>query len=69
MEYEWLAIDFSYYSIMTATLRSMQTVRAPFVQKECLVYARKALRSLQMMQKTHLISANFLEIYPWYLTW
>ncbi|KAJ5118632.1 uncharacterized protein N7443_007562 [Penicillium atrosanguineum] len=69
MEYEWLAVDFNYYTIMTATLRSTQTVRAPFVQKECLLYARKALRSLQLMQKNYFISGNFLEMSTTYLTW
>lgn len=70
LEHEWLAVDFSYYAILTTILHSNQSSRkGPFVRKECLLYARKAFLSLRTLQEKISIDEQALETHPYVLTW
>ncbi|KAH8589549.1 hypothetical protein B0O99DRAFT_334235 [Bisporella sp. PMI_857] len=68
--YEWIAMDFSYYAILTSIFRLNPSVgRGSLYREECLTSARKALLSLKRMQETIFVDANFLDEYPYFLTW
>lgn len=68
MEYEWTAIDFCYYAILSnILLLNQRLARAPIARQESVAAARRSLTSLRRMQDT--VTADFLDEYPYYLTW
>ncbi|KAL2845923.1 hypothetical protein BJY01DRAFT_213772, partial [Aspergillus pseudoustus] len=68
VEYEWTAIDFSYYAILSnILLLNQRLARAPIARQESVAAARRSLTSLRRMQDT--VTADFLDEYPYYLTW
>ncbi|KAL2855171.1 hypothetical protein BJX68DRAFT_231678 [Aspergillus pseudodeflectus] len=68
VEYEWTAIDFSYYAILSnILLLNQRLARAPVARQESVASARRSLTSLRRMQDT--VTADFLDEYPYYLTW
>ncbi|KAJ5565054.1 hypothetical protein N7513_001296 [Penicillium frequentans] len=70
LEYEWLAIDFSYYAILTTILHANpNSAKGPFVRKECLLYARKAFVALKTIQDKISIDGQIPETLPNVLTW
>lgn len=70
MEYEWLAIDFSYYAILTTILHANpNSAKGPFVRKECLLYARKAFVALKTIQDKISIDDQTPQTFPNVLTW
>lgn len=69
MKSEWIAVDFSYYSILATVLHSNpDSARGLFIRKECLSYARKALTSLRNMQQTMITDGHVPETHPYFLT-
>ncbi|KAE8308441.1 hypothetical protein BDV41DRAFT_568200 [Aspergillus transmontanensis] len=68
--YEWVAIEFGYYALLTSVLHLNQRVaQNRSRQEDCLRASRQSLIRLRRMQDEICMEANFLDDYPYFLTW
>ncbi|CAG8097725.1 unnamed protein product [Penicillium salamii] len=68
--YEWGAIEFGYYAILASVLHLHQRVSQDrSTQQDCLEASRQALTRLVKLQDEIYMDANFLDQYPYFLTW
>ncbi|KAL3440308.1 hypothetical protein BJX65DRAFT_316735 [Aspergillus insuetus] len=68
--FEWLAIEFGYYALLASVLHLQQRVmQGSLGRQECLHAARQSLVQLTKVQDEISIHKNFLDEYPYFLTW
>ncbi|PIG84501.1 hypothetical protein AARAC_009922 [Aspergillus arachidicola] len=68
--FEWLAIEFGYYALLASVFHLQQRViQGPLARQECLHAARRSLVQLTKLQDEIAIRRNFLDEYPYFLTW
>ncbi|KAL4755650.1 Zn(II)2Cys6 transcription factor [Aspergillus foveolatus] len=68
--FEWLAIEFGYYALLASVLHLLQrVVQSSSSRQECLHAARQSLVQLTKLQDEISIHKNFLDEYPYFLTW
>lgn len=68
--YEWAALEFGYYALLASVLHLKQrVVQDRSLREDCLRASRQALIRLAKLQDEIYINANFLDEYPYFLTW
>ncbi|RAQ79165.1 hypothetical protein COH21_012528 [Aspergillus flavus] len=68
--YEWVAIEFGYYALLTSVLHlNKRVAQNRSSQEDCLRASRQSLIRLRRMQDEIWMDANFLDEYPYFLTW
>ncbi|GKZ39344.1 hypothetical protein AbraIFM66950_012331 [Aspergillus brasiliensis] len=68
--FEWLAIEFGYYALLASVFHLQQRVmQGPLARQECLHAARQSLVHLTKLQDEIAVHSNFLDEYPYFLTW
>ncbi|GIC92419.1 fungal specific transcription factor domain-containing protein [Aspergillus udagawae] len=68
--FEWAAIEFGYYALLASVFHLQQrVVQGPLSRQECLHAARQSLVQLTKLQDEIAIDKNFLDEYPYFLTW
>ncbi|GKZ51946.1 hypothetical protein AbraIFM66951_008463 [Aspergillus brasiliensis] len=68
--FEWLAIEFGYYALLASVFHLQQRVmQCPLARQECLHAARQSLVHLTKLQDEIAVHSNFLDEYPYFLTW
>lgn len=68
--FEWMAIEFGYYTLLASVFHLQQRVmQGPLPRQECLHAARQSLVQLTRLQDEIAIRGNFLDEYPYFLTW
>lgn len=69
-KYEWVAIEFGYYAILASMLHlNQRIVQDRSTREDCLRASRQALIRLVKIQDEIYTDANFLDQYPYFLTW
>ncbi|KAL2822107.1 hypothetical protein BJX63DRAFT_417869 [Aspergillus granulosus] len=70
IQYEWAAVDFSFYAIFVEIHRTrLKASFSPLVHRECLVYARRSLCAFYLLQQHVEELPGFDDPYPSFLTW
>ncbi|KAE8156866.1 hypothetical protein BDV40DRAFT_280137 [Aspergillus tamarii] len=68
--YEWIAIEFGYYALLASVLHlNQRIVQDRSTREDCLRASRQALIRLRKIQDEIYMEANFLDQYPYCLTW
>lgn len=68
--YEWTAIEFGYYALLASVLHLNQRIlKDRSIREDCLWASRQALIRLGKIQDEMYMDANFLDEYPYFLTW
>ncbi|KAI9927202.1 hypothetical protein MW887_003586 [Aspergillus wentii] len=68
--YEWVAIEFGYYALLASVLHlNQRVVQDRSTREDCLGASRQALIRLGKIQDEIYMGANFLDQYPYFLTW
>ncbi|KAE8406843.1 hypothetical protein BDV37DRAFT_242086 [Aspergillus pseudonomiae] len=68
--YEWAAIEYGYYALLASVLHlNQRIVQDRSIREDCLLASRQALIRLGKIQDEMYIDANFLDEYPYFLTW
>ncbi|KUL86856.1 hypothetical protein ZTR_05281 [Talaromyces verruculosus] len=68
--FEWAAIEFGYCTLLSSVLQLQQrVVQSPSARQEGVRAARQALVQLTKLQDEIAIDKNFMDEYPYFLTW
>ncbi|KAL3486507.1 hypothetical protein BJX62DRAFT_215192 [Aspergillus germanicus] len=70
IQYDWVAVDFSFYAIFVEIHRTrLKASFSPLIHRECLVYARRSLHAFHFLQQHVTELPGFDDPYPSFLTW
>ncbi|KAL2834700.1 hypothetical protein BJY01DRAFT_224144 [Aspergillus pseudoustus] len=70
LQYDWVAVDFSFYAIFVEIHRTrLKASFSPLIHRECLFYARRSLNAFQFLQQNVAELPGFDDPYPSFLTW